>query len=117
MQVLTKMRASSSEEYRRKHGTNTMKVTEEEVLNEKDLVRAFVFGCGEAGITEPQLTSVLPEVHKILAKKMVHTYGNELLENRQLIGRGVGEPVIEVPLMLRDTLKVPPPVLMRSWWQ
>lgn len=37
---------------------------------------------------------------------MVHTYGNELLENRQMVGKDVGDSVLEVPLMLRDTLKV-----------
>ena len=51
---------------------------------------------------------MLPEVHvhKILAKKTVHTYGNELLENRRMVGKEVGDSVLEVPLMLRDTLKV-----------
>ena len=49
---------------------------------------------------------MLPEVHKILANKMVHTYGNELLENRQMVGKDVGDSVLEVPLMLPDTLKV-----------
>ena len=43
---------------------------------------------------------MLPEVHKILANKMVHTYGNELLENRQMVGKDVGDSVLEVPLML-----------------
>ena len=83
-------------------------VMEEEVLNDKELIQVFMFSCHEAGISDPQLNSVLPEVHKILAKKMVHTYGNELLENRKLVGKEVqlGDSVLEVPLMLRDTLKV-----------
>ena len=81
---------------------------EEEVVNNKELVKVFMFSCCQAGISEPQLNSVLPEVHvhKILAKKMVHTYGNELLENRRMVGKEVGDSVLEVPLMLRDTLKV-----------
>ena len=79
---------------------------EEEVMNDKELLKVFMFSCCEAGISEPQLNSVLPEVHKILANKMVHTYGNELLENRQMVGKDVGDSVLEVPLMLRDTLKV-----------
>ena len=58
-----------------------------------------------SGIEKPHLIAVLPEVHKILVKKMVHTYGNELLQNCQLL-RKKGEPVLEVPLMLQDTLKV-----------
>ena len=77
-------------------------------MNDKELVKVFMFSCCQAGISEPQLNSVLPEVHvhKILAKKTVHTYGNELLENRQMVGKEVGDSVLEVPLMLRDTLKV-----------
>ena len=77
-------------------------------MNDKELVKVFMFSCCQAGISEPQLNSVLPEVHvhKILAKKMVHTYGNELLENRRMVGKEVGDSVLEVPLMLRDTLKV-----------
>ena len=81
-------------------------VMEEEVLNDKELLKVFMFSCREAGISEPQLHSFPPEVHKIPAKKMVHTYGNELLENRKLVGKEVGDAVLEVPLMLRDTLKV-----------
>ena len=75
---------------------------EEEVVNDKELVKVFMFSCCQAGISEPQLNSVLPEVHvhKILAKKMVHTYGNELLENRRMVGKEVGDSVLEVPLML-----------------
>ena len=77
-------------------------------MNDKELVKVFMFSCCQAGMSEPQLNSVLPEVHvhKILAKKTVHTYGNELLENRQMVGKEVGDSVLEVPLMLRDTLKV-----------
>ena len=77
-------------------------------MNDKELVKVFMFSCCQAGISEPQLNSVLPEVHvhKILAKKTVHTYGNELLENRRMVGKEVGDSVLEVPLMLRDTLKV-----------
>ena len=77
-------------------------------MNDKELVKVFMFSCCQAGMSEPQLNSVLPEVHvhKILAKKTVHTYGNELLENRRMVGKEVGDSVLEVPLMLRDTLKV-----------
>ena len=50
-------------------------------MNDKELLKVFMFSCCEAGISEPQLNSVLPEVHKILANKMVHTYGNELYWN------------------------------------
>lgn len=78
---------------------------EDGLLGNKTLLASFTFSCRESGIKDPHLIPVLPEVHKILVKKMVHTYGNELLQNSQLL-RKKGEPVLEVPLMLRDTLKV-----------
>ena len=78
---------------------------EDDLLGDKTLLTSFTFSCRESGIKEPHLIAVLPEVHKLLVKKMVHTYGNELVENNQLL-RKKGEPVLEVPLMLRDTLKV-----------
>ena len=78
---------------------------EDDLLGDKTLLTSFTFSCRESGIMEPHLIAVLPEVHKLLVKKMVHTYGNELVENNQLL-RKKGEPVLEVPLMLRDTLKV-----------
>ena len=49
-------------------------------MNDKELLKVFMFSCCEVGISEPQLNSVLHEVRKILAKKMVHTYGNGLLK-------------------------------------
>ena len=73
---------------------------EEEVMIDKELLKVFIFSCCEAGISEPQLNSVLPEVHKILANKMIHIYGNELLENCQVVGKDVGDSELEVPLML-----------------
>ena len=78
---------------------------EDDLLGDNTLLMSFTFSCRESGIKEPHLIAVLPEVHKLLVKKMVHTYGNELVENNQLL-RKKGEPVLEVPLMLRDTLKV-----------
>ena len=62
----------------------------------RTLLTSFTFSCRESGIKEPHLIAVLPEVHKLLVKKMVHTYGNELVENNQLL-RKKGEPVLEVP--------------------
>lgn len=82
-----------------------LQVMEDELLGSKSLLTSFTFSCHESGIKDPHLVAVLPEVHNIIVKKIIHTYGNELLENSQLL-RKKGEPVLEVPLMLRDTLKV-----------
>ena len=78
---------------------------EDDLLGDKTLLMSFTFSCYDSGIKEPHLITVLPKVHELLVKKMVHTYGNELVENNQLL-RKKGEPILEVPLMLRDTLKV-----------
>lgn len=78
---------------------------EEEILQNVDILTQFTFSCYECDISDPQLLDVVPDVHKLLLKKMIHTYGNELVQNTQLL-RKHSEPVLEVPLMLRDTLKV-----------
>ncbi len=72
------------------------------MLKNKQLLRSLMFGYSEAGITDTELVAVLPEIHESLLKKMIHTHGNEVLENRRMLS-GV---VIDVPLMLRDGLKV-----------
>ena len=61
-----------------------------------------MFGCREVGITDPKLTAVLPEIHQLLLVKMIHTHGNEVLEDRRMLGN----VLVVVPLMLRDSLKV-----------
>ena len=81
-----------------------LQVMEDELLGSKSLLTSFTFSCHESGIKDPHLVAVLPEVHNIIVK-IIHTYDNELLENSQLL-RKKGEPVLEVPLMLWDTLKV-----------
>ena len=70
------------------------------------LRRSFIFSCGEVGITDPTLVAVLPEIHQMLLTKMIHTHGNELIENRRMLGNLYSGVVVEVPLMLRDSLKV-----------
>ena len=105
-QVLTFMRHCSSEEYIRKHGANSIKVMEEEILKDTKLLKSFEFSCNEAGIQDEVSKSTLPKIHQILLKKMVHTYGNELLQNRQMILNRQGGIVLEVPIMLRESLKV-----------
>ena len=81
-------------------------VIEDKLLNDQELTRSFIFSCGEVGITDPGLVSVLPSIHKILLVKMVHTHGNGLLENRRMLGNLHSGVLVEVPLMLRDSLKV-----------
>ena len=76
-QVLTFMRHCSSEEYIRKHGANSIKVMEEEILKDTKLLKSFEFSCNEAGIQDEVSKSSLPKIHQILLKKMVHTYGHE----------------------------------------
>ena len=49
-------------------------------MNDKELLKVFMFSRCEAGISEPQLNSVLHKVRKTLAKTTVHTYGNGLLK-------------------------------------
>ena len=48
----------------------------------------------------------LPKLHLTLIKKMVHTHCNELLENHRLLASMDAGVTLEVPLMLRDKLKV-----------
>ena len=105
MQVLIFM-SRSSEEYIQKHGANSIKVMEEEILEDAKLLKSFEFSCTEAGIQDEASKSSLPKLHQILLKKMVHTYGNELLQNRQMILNRQGGIVLEVPMMLRESLKV-----------
>lgn len=106
MQVLKFMSRCSSEEYIRRHGANSIKEMEEEILKDSKLLKLFEFSCTEAGIQDEVSKTSLPNVHHILLKKMVHTYGNELLQNRQMILNRQGGVVLEVPMMLRETLKV-----------
>ena len=70
------------------------------------LKKSFMFGCREVGITDAKMTVILPEIHQLLLVKMIHTHGNEVLENRRVLGNVYSGVVMEVPLMLRDSLKV-----------
>ena len=100
------MHRCSSEEYIRKYGANSIKVMEEEILKDTKLLQSFEFSCNEAGIKDEVSKSSLPKLYQILVKKMVHTYGNELIQNRQMILNRQGGIVLEVPIMLREILKV-----------
>ena len=61
----------------------------------------FVFGASEAGvdITSDNLNA---KIFLLLTKKMIHSHGNEVVQNKALLS---GQP-IDAPLMLREELKV-----------
>lgn len=50
--------------------------------------------------------AVLPQLHFTLVKKIVHTDCNEVLGSRRLLLSVDAGVILEVPLMLRDQLKV-----------
>ena len=79
---------------------------EEEILEDAKLLQSFEFSCTEVGIQDEASKSSLPKLYQILLKKMVHKYGNELLQNRQMILNRQGGIVLEVPMLLRESLKV-----------
>ena len=106
MQVLKFMSHCSSEEYIRKHGVNSIKAMEEEIVKDAKLLKSFEFSCSEAGIQDEVSKSSLPKVHQLLVRKMVHTYSYELLKNRQMILNRQGGIVLDIPMMLREILKV-----------
>ena len=78
---------------------------ENRVKSDSDLLRTFVFSCSEVGVP-PCRAAVLPKLHLTLIKKMVHTHCNKLLENHRLLASMDAGVTLEVPLMLRDKLKV-----------
>ena len=82
-----------------------LQVIEDKVTGSSDLLDSFVFACSEVGV--PSFCSdVLQQLHLTLAKKIVHTYCNEVLENRRLLSSMDAGVTLEVPLMLREKLKV-----------
>ena len=73
------------------------------MTGDDDLLRTFRFACTEVGVTSADF---MPDIHETLVKKMVHTHGNELLENRRMLGSIDLGITLDVPLMLREKLKV-----------
>ena len=71
---------------------------EGKVTSDSGLRQTFQFSCAEQGVTSANEVAVLPDLH-LRFVKMVHIHGNELLS--QIVG-----VTVEVPLMLRDKLKV-----------
>ena len=82
-----------------------LQVIEDKVTGSSDLLSTFVFSCSEVGVPS-SCSDVLQQIHLTLVKKMAHTYCNELLENRRLLASVDAGVTLEVPLMLRDKLKV-----------
>ena len=63
----------------------------------------FRFSCLEIGIPP---TDILPQIHHMLLGKMLHTHGNELVQNRCMLANIEEGKVFDAPMMLRDSLKV-----------
>ena len=63
----------------------------------------FRFSCAQCGVAS---LDCLSDVHEMLVKKVVHTHGNELLENRRMLANVDLGVTLDVPLMLREKLKV-----------
>lgn len=79
---------------------------EDKVTSDSALLRTFQFSCAELGVTSAKEVAVLPDLHLRLVKKMVHVHGNEMLENRRLLLSQDAGTTVDVPLMLREKLKV-----------
>ena len=82
-----------------------LQLIEDKVTNDHNVLRAFVFSCSEVGVPSCH-AAILPQLHLTLVKKMVHTHCNEVLENRRILSSMDAGVTLEVPLMLRDRLKV-----------
>jgi len=61
-----------------------------------------VFSCDEIGIPE---SGILKEIHENLLERMLHTHGNELVQNRWML-TNLQEGHVDAPFMLRDSLQV-----------
>ena len=59
-----------------------LQVMETELKGDEQLRRNFVFSCGEIGITE---SSILKGIHEKPLDRMLHTHGNELVQNRRML--------------------------------
>ena len=75
------------------------------MVADEELMRAFLFGCYEAGVVVGHNKDA-SKAHQLLLQRMIHTHGNELVESKRMLeGVDTGK-LLEAPLMLRDTLKV-----------
>ena len=73
---------------------------EETILKDDNLFLKFQFCASEAGADTGD-NSLVRRAHLVLTKKMVHSHGNEVVQNRALLGHNFDDP-----LMLREELKV-----------
>ena len=76
---------------------------EQELKADESLLHNFRFCCLEIGLPP---TDVLPQIHHMLLEKMLHTHGNEMIQNRRMLDNIKKGKMVDVPLMLRDSLKV-----------
>ena len=76
---------------------------EQELKADENLLQIFRFSCSELGVPP---TDLLPQIHYMLLQKMLHTHGNELVQNRRMLANIQEGKVVDAPLMLRDSLKV-----------
>ena len=77
---------------------------EEQQKQQQSLFQVFVFSCQEAGVTDD--TDVLHQVYCTLLEKMIHTHGNEFIQNRRMLANIESGKTVDAPIMLRDCLKV-----------
>ena len=73
-------------------------------MKQESLFKAFVFSCREIGVKED--VDLLRSIYFTLLSKMVHTHGNEFIQNRRLMANLQSGKKVDAPVMLRDTLKV-----------
>lgn len=95
------MRQLSTEDAVRSEGANFIKVLENTIIKDKDLYYTFLFCASEAGV-DTSNESLNEKMFLRLTTKMIHSHGNELIQNRALLS---GQTV-DAPLMLREELKV-----------
>ena len=70
------------------------------------LLKVFVFSCHEAGVPKDTEYKTLQEIHCTLLEKMIHTHGNEFIQNRRMLNNIKEGKTVDTPTMLRDTLKI-----------
>ena len=72
---------------------------EDKVTSDSDLLRAFMFRSWGATLSPCCPTAVALHL-------LIHTHCNEVIETCRLLASADAEVTLEVPLMLRDKLKV-----------
>ena len=80
-----------------------LQVIEEQMKTNTSLFQLFCFSSQEAGAIED--IEAKKVVYHQLIEKMVHTHGNEFIQNRRML-TNMQSGKLDAPVMLRDTLKV-----------